>query len=160
VTSEIPDTLLLRPSRKRWLLLLVLCLAFTAGGVMAAARGEIVGWLGLIFFGLCSVVAVILLLPNSAYLRLTRDDFEVRSLFRSHRVRWTDVKAFRPGRIGFNAMVLYDFAPSYAASRRMRAISSAIGGAEGAVPDSYGLSVPDLARLLEEWRVRASHATG
>lgn len=155
-----PETLVLRPSRKRWLLLLAISLAFTAGGVRVALDGGIVGWFGLVFFALCSVVAVVSLLPSSAYLRLTRDDFEVRSLFRSQRVRWTDVKAFRPGRIGVNAMVLYDFAPSYAEGRRMRAVSSAIGGAEGALPDSYGRSVADLARLLEEWRVRASRATG
>lgn len=160
MSSETPDTLLLRPSRKKLLLLLAISLVFTAGGVRVALDGGIVGWFGLVFFALCSVVAVVSLLPNSAYLRLTRDDFEVRSLFRSQRLRWKDVKAFRPGRIGAKAMVLYDFAPSYAGGRRMRAVSSAIAGTEGALPDSYGLSVADLARLLEAWRVRASRSTG
>lgn len=149
------DTLLLRPSRTKWLLLLAVSLAFTVGGAFMIRDGSAQGWFVLAFFGLCTLVAIALLLPSSAYLRLTRDGFEVRSLFRASLTRWADVGEFRAGRIGVNAMVVFNYAPSYARARTARAMASVLTGVEGALPDTYGYRVADLARLLNDWRSRA-----
>lgn len=156
MTTDAPDTLLLRPSRIKNLLLLAVSAAFTVGGTTMIRDSRSMGWFVVVFFGLCTLVAVILLLPNSSYLRLTRDGLETRSLFRSSKLQWTDVAAFRAGRIGLNAMVLIEYAPSYPRVRRGRAVAAALTGAEGALPDTYGRSAKALASLLNEWRVRAS----
>jgi hypothetical protein len=152
--SDATDTLVLRPSRLRVWLLITVGLAFSVGGVLMIRAGESKGWFALVFFGLCTVVFVIQLFPNSSYLRLTPQGFETRSLYRSSTQAWSDVAAFRAGRIGVNAMVLITYAPSYARLRKARAVSSALTGAEGALPDTYGHSAKQLAALLNEWRAR------
>jgi len=155
MTTDAPDTLLLRPSRAKNLLLLAVSAAFTAGGATMIRDSRSMGWFVLVFFGLCSIIFMILLLPNSSYLRLTRDGLETRSLFRSSKLQWADVASFRAGRIGLNAMVLVEYAPSYRRARTGRAVATALAGAEGALPDTYGRSAKALAGLLNEWRARA-----
>ena len=153
--SDALPGMLLRPRRSKWLLILAGSLAFSVVGAFMVRDSETEGYLVLVFFGLCTLATLAHFLPNSAYLRLTRDGFEVRSLFRSSQTRWADVGVFRAGRLGPNATVVFDFAPSYAGARKMRAAASALTGAEGAIPDTYGYRVPDLAALLNERRDRA-----
>lgn len=57
--------------------------------------GETKGWFVVAVFALSTLVSGALLLPGSAYLRLTPDGFEMRSLYRHLRVRWADVTWFR-----------------------------------------------------------------
>jgi hypothetical protein len=154
--DALPDAMLLRPRRTKWILLLAVSLAFAVGGGVMARGGKPEGYLGLAFFGLCALVAAAMLLPGTAYLRLTRDGFEVRSLFRSRQTRWADVGELRAGRIGLNAMVVFNFAPTYARAKKLRAVASVLTGVEGAIPDTYGYSAKDLAGLLNQWRSRAA----
>jgi hypothetical protein len=154
MSSDGPDTLLLRPSRGKALLMLTIGVAFTAGGALLVREGKTLGWFVLIFFALCTVIFVTLLLPNAAYLKLSPEGFEVRSMFRSFRNRWSDVASFHAGRVGLNPMVMITFAPSYAAGRKVRAVAEALTGGEGGLPDTYGRSAKDLAELLNTWRAR------
>jgi hypothetical protein len=158
MTDAAPDALLLHPRRAKWLLILAVSLVFTAGGGRMVGGGEAKGWLVISVFALSSLAALGLLLPSSAYLRLTRDGFEMRSLFRSSRARWSDVGEFRAGRIGLNKMVLFNYAPSYTRSAKARALATALTGTEAALPDTYGYSAEDLAALLHDGRARALRA--
>jgi hypothetical protein len=152
------ETVTLHPRRWKTALLLLICLAFTLIAIAMIRDGQRMGWFVVVFFSLCTVTFGVLLLPGSAYLRLTPEGFETRSLFRTHHARWADITAFRAGRIGLNAMVLIQYAPSYAHARKLRAVSAALTGAEGALPDTYGHSAQQLAELLNEWRDRAVRA--
>jgi hypothetical protein len=149
-----PETLVLRPSRVKALVMLVIGAVFTASGVLMVRDGKTMGWFVLVFFALCTVIFLSLLLPNSAYLRLTPEGFEIRSLFRSFRNQWSDVASFRAGRVGLNPMVMITFAPTYARGRTARAVADALTGGEGGLPDTYGHSAKDLAALLNDWRAR------
>lgn len=114
--------------------------------------GESIGWLPALFFGLGVVVFGVILLPNSAYLRVSQDGFTVCSLFRAHSYRWSDVGPFTVDRIGPNRMVVFNFSDQYRALPLARKAASAITGYEGALPDSYGMSLEELACLLNEYR--------
>lgn len=61
------DTLLLRPSRAKNPLLLALSAAFTSGGATMIRDSQSMGWIVMVFFGLFTLIALILLLPNSSY---------------------------------------------------------------------------------------------
>ncbi|MFT3897333.1 MAG: STM3941 family protein [Thermomonas sp.] len=140
----------LSPSRWKYALLLATSLGFVAIGVFLLPRGQALpAWGCIVFFGLCALVFAASLLPNASGLRLDEDGFVVRSLFRSHRTQWTQVAAFRPVRIGNRTLVGFDYAPSAAGpGTRMRGVSSALAGVEGAFPDNYGLPARELADLL------------
>lgn len=111
-------TLLLRPSRKKWSLMILGAAALVAACLFLAvseqgAFSRIVGWFGVIFFGLGGLAAVANLTTKS-FLMLTAGGFAVRGLGRQYTTRWCDVEGFwsvRPPSIyPISKMVVYNFA--------------------------------------------------
>jgi hypothetical protein len=151
---------ILRPRRGGTLLYLAVSGLFTGGGTWMVREGEKLGWWVAAFFGLCTAVFLVQLVPGSACLRLTPDGFEMRALFRSSSLRWTDVRGFgvvrmkQHGFLTVHTMVGFDFSDSYDRSRAGRALARAVAGCEGALPDLYGLKAEALASLLNAWRDR------
>jgi hypothetical protein len=152
------QTLTLRPRRLKMALYGALSAGFTIGGALMIRDGAGEGWFVAGFFGLATLVFLALLMPGSASLLLTRDGFRVRSLWRSHFTPWSAVAAFGVVRISHRSMVSYNFTD--VAAHRGARFSRALTGAEGALPDSYGMSAEDLAALMTAWRARALGAPG
>ena len=107
--------------------------------------GETVGWFIATLFGIGALAGAINLLPGSSFLVLDGEGFTVRSLFRQHSYKWTEVETFSVRWVGAIRMVAFDFSSEYARQVRMRKIVSSIIGTEGALPDTYGLSLQNLA---------------
>ena len=79
--------LVLRASRRKQLLFLLVCVAFTAIGVMMVRDGDSRGYFCGGLFALGAVVFVINMLPDASYLKLDEEGFTFCSLFRAHSVR-------------------------------------------------------------------------
>ncbi len=82
------------------------------------------------------------LLPNSSFLALNNQGFTVRSLYREHSYKWTNVESFSVGVIGTGflrqtRMVVFNFSSEYSASPRLRRIALVVGGFEGALLDTW-----------------------
>jgi hypothetical protein len=150
----VEDRLLLRPSILGILGLLVVCSLFVAGGVWMASKGQWMGWVGIVFFGLGVIVALVQLLPNASYLRLTENGLEVRSLYRSWFVSWDEIAYFAIANIGYGDVVVFMFSDRYHKAKTSRALARAIAGYEGALPDTYGMKADELCCLLSEWKRR------
>jgi hypothetical protein len=148
--AQFPGPVTLYPSRLKYSLLLLVSALFVAGGVAMVRSAAPAGWLVLIFFGLCAVFFVMLLLPGAAALLLDRDGFEMTSLFRRHRARWRDVSAFEVVAIHLKTMVVYN--DKNLAGRALAKLSIAIAGRNAGLPDTYGLSGTALADLMTRWR--------
>src|SRR5438309_418048 len=90
-------TFVLRPARRKALLYLLLSLPFTGAGVaMIVSEEGIEAWFAAVFFGLCSAVFAVQLMPAACYLRLTPDGFIICTLFRKWPlIRWNGVSEFR-----------------------------------------------------------------
>ena len=149
-TPQVPLTL--RPNRSGLGFFIVLSLVFAAISWYAAHVGASVGYLGIVFFGLGLVVFLIKLLPNSAYLRLTKEGFTVCSLFRCHTVPWSDTSEFGVVDLGVKKMVGWN---SQTAAERQPALfktSQAISGYGCALPETYGLAAEELCALLNSIR--------
>jgi hypothetical protein len=155
ILARFPGPVALSPSRKKWLLMLLISTVFTAGGIWMVAVAAPRGWLVLIFFAVCFAVSALMLLPGAGGLVLDGDGFQVTSLFRSHRSRWRYVSRFEPILVSRQRMVGFDDAT---ASRAISALNTAIAGHNAALPDTYGFYVDDLAELLQRWRDRANAA--
>ncbi len=155
VLSRFPGPVTLYPSRKKWLLVLLIGALFTAGGFWMVADAAPSGWFVLAFFALVSIVAALMLLPGAGALMLNGDGFRVTSLFRNFGSRWHEVTRFEFVSIppSFQKMVAYD--DINVAGGKMAKLNVAISGHHAALPDTYGLSADDLARLMAQWRDRA-----
>ena len=143
-------------SRRKMLMLLGISLVFVAVGVvlMRKPAERMTARLLTGFFGLGAVVALVNLHPRASYLTLSEQGFEFSSLFRKHFVAWRDVTDFVPMRISGNAMVGFHYDASMKNAPALRHVSSFIAGIEAALPDTYGHSNIDLAKLLNELRAR------
>ncbi len=129
-------------------------LAFTLVGVWMISKGEMIGWPVSIFFGICCMVFIVVLLPNSFYLRISKNGFEVCSLFRSEFTAWDEVGRFESGYIGPSKMVVFNYSPGHRKYKAAKSVAKTMTGFEGALPDTYGKSAEALAKLLNEWRER------
>jgi hypothetical protein len=123
---------------------------FVLGGVYMHRDGEPIGLWIAGFFALCFVVGVVNALPGASELRLDREGFVVRSLFRSQAYRWADIVCFGVGSVSGMTLVTIT-RRSHAPAGPVR--SFLIGDSDGALPATYGHSAVALAALLEDWRV-------
>lgn len=150
------QTVVFRPSSAKVIGWLVVSAAFVAGGIFMVLAGQWDGWLAIVFFGLGVVVFGLQLLPNSTYLRVGPDGFTVCSLFRLHSCCWSDVGAFKVGRIGTKEMVVFSFSKEYRGPRRLSRLKVHLVGADAAVAaaGSWNVGMHQLADLLNRYRER------
>jgi hypothetical protein len=156
--SDAPNLpLRLRTSRTKMALLFGGSLAFSAAGFLVANKDPIIGYACIAFFGLCGIVGAVGLIPSSSYLELTQDGFTFCSLFRRSTVPWRHVREFLPIKIHHNAMVGWNYSTEFQSNATSRRIATALSGAEGALPDTYGMKAAELATLLNNLRARHAH---
>ena len=154
IVSRFPGPMTFYPSRKKWLGFMLIGVVFAVGGYLMISDGDQLGWFGLIFFGAGALVSAVMLLPGAVGLMLDADGFQITSLFRRHRSRWRDVKGFEPVSIPRSRQKLVGF-DDIAVTGNLAKMSVEISGHNAALPDTYGLSVDDLVRLMTLWRGRA-----
>jgi hypothetical protein len=142
----------LQASRRKWAVMLVLSLAFVSGGVWIAPRDPFVGYSCIAFFGMGAAMAAVTLHPNSTYLILDSKGFTFSTLFRKAFFPWSQVQIFLPVRVALNQMVGWNFTSDYWKMQTLRKVNTAISGAEAALPDTYGVPVKDLVRVMNSLR--------
>src|SRR4051812_18626261 len=155
ILSRFPGMVTLYPSRRKWLLVLAGSLAFAVGGFWMIRDQQAAGWYVLIFFGLCAIVALVIMLPGAASLKLDREGFEVVNLFRRHRTKWKDVGDFNTAAIPPSNIVLVVYDDATVENSKVVQFSIKLTGRNAALNDTYGLAAEDLAQAMTQWRVRA-----
>lgn len=146
---------MLPASRRKWLLVLVTCLVFVAGGIGMVRDADSRGWLGIVFFGLGAIVATAALLPGASSLTLDREGFEFTSLYRRSRRRWQDATRFDVMQVPRARTKLVVFDDATLTGSWGAAASIALSGRNAGLPDTYGFAADELARLMTRWRERA-----
>jgi hypothetical protein len=160
----------LRPRKRKWALVFLVCGAFFGGGFLMLAHPEDAsdrfgGYLCIVFFGLCAVASLAQLVPGSSFLRLAPDGLTFRSMWRTRSYRWSDIERFGVAEVntvhGFtrqrHPMVGFDFSASYPdqdKAVRLRSLNRRLTGFEAALPDNYGWSHEALAEHLNMLRAR------
>ena len=140
------------PSKVKQLFALLGSLLFTAVGVWMAYEGEFFGHLTYLFFGLCSVAWVVMMLPGASYLKLRDDEFEFSRLFRKHCVKWEDVENFEIWTYSQTHSVGWNYKEDVDVSKFVR-INKKMGIDE-LLPDMYGMKEDELLSLMNEHLVR------
>jgi hypothetical protein len=153
ILAQFPGPVILHASRRKWLLVLLGCGVFTAGGIGMLWNAAPLAWLILSLFGTGTIGAAVMLLPGAGTLRLDQDGFEETKLFRQRCVRWENVSEFGWAAIHLNTFVVYD--DTKASSRALAKINVLYTGHNPALADTYGVSAAALAALMARWRDRA-----
>jgi hypothetical protein len=141
-----------RPKNLKTILLGLVSLAFVVSGVFMTREQPVMGWFVTSFFGICMIVFLIQLIPGSTELTLTKEGFEMTSLFRKSKIRWTDIESFKIGYLGRNKTVMFDYKESHSKHETGKLISKGLSGSHGALPTTYGLKATELLKILNEWK--------
>ena len=152
VATPVPATF--RTSRIKVAVLLTSSVAFVATGVWMASEKPLIGYLCIVFFGLCALVFTVQLHPNSSYLTVSPDGFTFCALFRQTFVPWSQTTEFVVVNVRNHQMVGWNYALGYQGQKAGRVLAKAIAGVEAALPDTYGIKASDLANLMNDARRR------
>jgi hypothetical protein len=159
ILAGFPGPVTLHPSLRRWGLIFAGSALFAIGGEWMIRSGAFGGWLVLIFFGAVTVVAAVAMLPGAGALTLDATGFEVISLYRRSRTRWQEASDFTAVRIPPSRQRFVVF-NNRQVNRKLARINTFIAGRNASLPDTYGLSPDDLARVMTQWRERAAATVG
>ena len=158
------ETVELRPSRKKWLLMLLGCLVFSAILIPAAIFApSVITIAGALLFGPGVVLSAwVLAVPGSAYLRLTPEGFVSKVPVRTRRYRWDDVENFRVfevrSRYHTSEFVGFDYRDrTHDSQSLMQTVNRGVSGVDEGLSDNYGIDPERLAQKLDE--LREKHAT-
>ena len=149
----IPE-LILWPSRWQTALRTAFCFFMTAVYAYHLQRVPDSGllWFFGIGFALLTAQGLWRCLDRRACLRLTAQGFAMIDRHSTLAFHWDEVQGFRAaGR----RLVVFDFVRQEGAMAA-RHVARFLAGGEGALPDTYGMTAVDLARVLNEWRERAA----
>lgn len=137
-----------RPNKLKYIILALASLAFVISGIFIIKNGSWVGLFPSFFFGICLIIFIIILIPDSSYLKINDKGFEMRSLFRSTFIPWEAVNGFSTKRVAINKMVMIEFNPQYVDTSKIKSGS-------GALPDTYGMSAQKLAEVMNGYKTQS-----
>ncbi len=154
------ERLVLRPAKRKLVRLLAASLAFTIVGVLMRREQPIGGWLVLLFFGFCSLLFSLRLLPQAAYLELRPEGFITCEYFRAAAlIRWETVSEFAIARVPTAPTILVVFDEANPKRPKLAKVNKSLMGFTSGLPDTYGRSPAELADQLNFWRNRALSRT-
>ena len=138
---------ILKPGKTKSIFLIFISTAFIILGISLLENNPFIGILNIVFFGICLLIFVINLIPNSSYMKIGVQGIEMKNLFKSAFIPWDAVSSFRTKRFFVNKMVVYDISEKLLENTGKTTRT-------GAFPDTYGMSPEKLAALLNEYKAK------
>lgn len=153
VRDYLPERLDLGPPRRKLLGFMCIALALALAGGLALLAGQSWGWAVLIVFALCALAFAMMLL-DSVGLRLDREGFAIRTLWRDKRRDWTQVSEFTILDVQGARMIMFD---DFTKEGRLLANANRIILGRGeAIPAAVTRGrLEDVCDALNEFRNRA-----
>jgi len=154
--DPLPDAMMLKPDRLRWLFVFLISAGFVAiAAWMGPEENPALFWGAGGFFLLCALIAAPLMFGVGSSLALDGEGFTCRTLFRSFRREWRTCSTFHPVRVGFRQFVGFSTQQDEAAHPNLAAVNREMIGASGMLPDTFGLGAEGLSDLMNRFRARA-----
>jgi len=139
--------LILKPSKIKNIILILISIGFISLGISLLEKNMLIAVLNIVFFGICLIIFIINLLPNSSYLTIDEKGIEMKNLFRTTFIPWQALSGFKTKFIFVNKLVTFTIDEKLLESSKMK-------GKTGAFPDTYGMSAKNLANLLNEYKTK------
>lgn len=148
------DMLILRPSRGKFIALGAVFVPLALLGLGLALGDLWYGWVFAGLFGIAATACFLQLSPRFAGMVLYPDRFEVQAGLKRQVYRWDEIADFFVGSVDRAPAVVFDRVDRQAAGPA-RELVGKVRGYDHWLPGTYGMTVEELARLMNEWRARA-----
>jgi hypothetical protein len=139
-------------------MVLVISIGLVVLGAWLANERPVLGWLSIAFFGLGIPASLLMLRPNSTYLKLDADGIDIVSMSRHLKLKWSEVDAFRIAHIHGAKMIAIDYSAEYTKQKAGRAVAFVLSRMEGAIADHYTAPLEQVLQTLNEWKARHGRA--
>lgn len=148
--------LTLYPRKRSAIGLIVICALLVAVALRFAQERDGRGYICAVFFAIGVVVGMVQLIPGSAYLKIAAEGLTICSLFSKTLISWHDIAEFRVVMIkkfGLNIykMVAVLFVDAHDRQGTVGRLATRTVGCEGGVPDYYGMTAEEFAKLLNDF---------
>ncbi len=163
--EELPKSMKLTASKKKAFWMFIGCSVFVIIGLFMIQEKDfgtrLMGWIGIIFFGLGVLIGGAgLFISSSSYLLLDDKGFTMCTLFRKHFYGWDEIEVFGIGNIYGNDMVMFDFSEKYNKAKTARKMNRFVSGSDAAIPNNYGIEIGELLELLTAFKNRFDYEQG
>ena len=140
-------TLILKPSKTKWLGVSLIGLLLTVGGIFLIRDEQgLMAWLITLFFGAVAGIGLYNLFSSSNYLKLDTHGLEQRMMGRSLKVAWGDIVEFGLIRVSGNTFVT--FTQTSQLNTRMGRLNKNLVGATSQLSDNFGMKPQALVELM------------
>ncbi len=146
------DVLIFEGSKKKAALLLLIAILLVLMGLFIASKGKWFGWVVVSFFGLGIPVSLWMLMRGPASLRLDKTGIEMKGLFKTLALKWSDVDGFYSGKTHGNKMIGITYSNRYNKEKAARKVAFALSGMEGALPDHFKRPPEEICEKLNLWK--------
>ena len=153
---------ILGPSKLKTIISLLGCLIFVYIGFSIIKEDDLMKWLGIVFFGFGSIIFIIQLIPNSSYLKVYKNQIEIRKFYKSTFINKNEISEFGIVEVpiihvGYSflnynkKLVGYNLVKNSKSNTRLNKINKDIFDYQKTLSDNYGYKPEKLAGLLNEW---------
>lgn len=99
--------LILKPSKIKSIILILISIGFIYLGIKLLEKNMLIAVLNIFFFGICLIIFVINIIPNSSYLKIDETGIEMKNLFKTTFIPWQAVSGFKTKFIFVNRLVTF-----------------------------------------------------
>lgn len=143
----------IKPQPWKPLILLILNLAFVAMGIyLLIDKQNQYGWFTIVFFGICAIISLLQLIPNSNYLLIHPKGLTIKTFLNTTELEWKDIKNISSKKILFNTFTILKFSDDFHGKFLNNKIDSILTNKEGLLPNSFGMNSEKLCRILNEYK--------
>lgn len=134
---------------KIFILTIIIGLGFLIIGIMMGLDGQKEGYLIGGFFSLAAFFGIWVLSPNGPVLKIDKDGFEYKSIFKSEKIKWSDVKSFGLWQSRGNKMLTWVWIDRIIESgERKKGFGSSLMGFQASFQNYYAIGQKDLLALM------------
>lgn len=134
------ESITFKRNKEKDALFFLLSSGFTAMGVSLIEENSFKAWLGIVFFGGMALLFFIILVTNICYLKLDKEGFEQKTLFKTTKFKWSDVSKFEIRSFRGNKSILFDHKDRFG-NHNWKSITS-----------SHTIHTQDLLDLMKKYK--------
>jgi hypothetical protein len=168
--DALPDRQVLRPSKRKWTLILLGCVALDLGALWLIRTGAPLKappfpigdasfwlWFGVVLFALGIPLSLVVMFSGRYYLELTRDGFTIGDLVRPRTFRWLAAGPFVVEQSTYRGITTGKTVKFEGVSTAMEGLGKVTELMKplDRLPDTYGMRAEDLAALMNRyWKAK------
>jgi len=156
------DSKKLTPKKIKTIGYLIICSLFVIAGISIIEEKALIGWIGIIFFGIGLILLLFQLLTNSSYLKIHETQIEIRTIYKSKFIHKKEITEFGIAKIpmihighnylNYNKKVVgFNFIESSSLNTELSNFNKEISHYQDILPDNYGYKPEKLVEILNDW---------